>query len=415
MKSLLQLLATMYRRRKAGLFTALLLALLLVCLVAPWIILRASRTSGAALQQSAAELRVAMLDAVEGHTDMVLMQATSPMQTEFDALCKRAASAKEKQAAIAAGGQWQLVAISGLSVVAILWFGLGALEEGHVSGPLLAGLLLAALGLFEVAGPIMRGAARMGAAIQGAARIQEVASASADLLDPAVPVALPSEGIIVLDTLSFSYEGLAAAAVPVLRDVNLRVEIGERIAIVGPSGAGKSTLLHLLLRLEDPVAGSVNFGGCDVRLCAQAQLHQRIALLSQDAPVFLGTLRSNVLIGNPDADEAAVWEALELVRLADFVRALPDGLDTWTGETGANLSVGQARRLCLARALVSPAAVLVLDEPTSGLDAEAEKAFFTDLARAAGRRSVILATHASLPEGAVHRVYRLSKGRLQAV
>jgi ATP-binding cassette, subfamily C, bacterial CydC len=103
----------------------------------------------------------------------------------------------------------------------------------------------------------------MGAAIQGAARIQEVASASADLLDPAVPVALPSEGVIFLDTLSFSYEDLAAAAVPVLRDVDLRVEIGERIAIVGPSGSGKSTLLHLLLRLEDSVAGSVNFGGCD--------------------------------------------------------------------------------------------------------------------------------------------------------
>lgn len=182
---------------------------------------------------------------------------------------------------------------------------------------------------------------------------------------------------------------------------------------MGPSGAGKSTLLHLLLRLEDPQAGQVRFGGCDARACAQADWHRRIALLSQDAPVFLGTLRTNLLIGDPDADDAALWRALDAARLGDFVRGLPDGLDTWAGETGSQLSAGQARRLCLARALLSPAAVIVLDEPTAGLDGEAEAAFFTDLAGAVGGRAVVLATHAALPPGAVDRRFVLQGGRLQ--
>ena len=167
-----------------------------------------------------------------------------------------------------------------------------------------------------------------------------------------------------------------------------------------------------MLRLEDPLEGVVSYGGQDLRQAAQAEVHARIGLLSQDSPVFLGTLRSNLLIGAPEADEPALWRALQAARLADFVRSLPQGLDTWVGETGAGLSAGQARRLCLARVLLSPATVILLDEPTAGLDRDNEEAFLADLAHACGGRSVVLATHARLPEGAVHRVLRLHDGRL---
>ncbi len=194
--------------------------------------------------------------------------------------------------------------------------------------------------------------------------------------------------------------------------MQLRVEPGERVAILGESGAGKSTLLHLLLRLEDPLAGQVRYAGVDARACAQADWHRRIALLSQDAPVFLGTLRTNLLIGDPQAGDAELWRALDAARLGEFVRGLPDGLDTWAGETGSLLSAGQARRLCLARALLSPADVIVLDEPTAGLDAAAEAAFFADLEHAVRGRTVVLATHAVLPPGAVDRCCTLRGGQL---
>jgi len=394
---------------------ALAWAMLAACLLVPAWLAWAARRPGQAMQASHAELRAATLEAVEGHADLVAWHAAAQVRRAYAAHCAHAARAREGQVKAAAGGLWMLQALAGTSLVAMLWFGLDALQRQRLDGPLLAGLVLAVIGVFEVAGPLMRGAARLGGAIAAARRIQAVARQAPDQRDPPEPRALPLEGAIEFRSVRFAYPAPAGqAGAPVLDGANLRIAPGERIAITGPSGAGKSTLLHLLLRLEDPQAGSVCFGGVDVREAAQAQLHRRVAWLAQDAPVFLGTLRTNLLIGDPGADDAALWGALDSAGLGDFVRGLPDGLDTWAGETGASLSAGQARRLCLARALLAPAPVLALDEPTAGLDEAAQAAFFNDLARATRGRTVLLVTHAALPPGAVHRTLVLRGGRLAA-
>jgi ATP-binding cassette subfamily C protein CydC len=123
-------------------------------------------------------------------------------------------------------------------------------------------------------------------------------------------------------------------------------------------------------------------------------------------------VRSNLLIGNPQASDDILWSALQSARLADFVRSLSHGLDSWIGETGATLSAGQARRLCLARILLTSAAVLLLDEPTAGLDAETEADFLRDLPDALTGRAAVLVTHAALPDGIVHRQLRMKDGEL---
>ena len=179
------------------------------------------------------------------------------------------------------------------------------------------------------------------------------------------------------------------------------------MALVGPSGAGKSTVLHLLLRLADVQGGAITFDGVDLRDMAQDDWHRHVALLAQDAPVFLGTIRDNLRIGDPAADDARCLRMLDHARLGDFVRSLPRGLDTWLGEAGGTLSAGQARRLCLARALLSPARLIVLDEPTTGLDRANEIAFFQDIVQATQGRTVLLVTHAQLPAGTVDRVVRM--------
>jgi ATP-binding cassette subfamily C protein CydC len=245
----------------------------------------------------------------------------------------------------------------------------------------------------------------------------DLLGAEPDLRDPAQPLPMPQSGALAMQGVRYAYPQASCEEAPVrvLDGVDFILAPGERVGIVGASGAGKSTLLHLLLRLDDPDAGSVCYGGRDVRQCAQADVQRRIALLSQDAPVFLGTVRSNLLIGDAAADDTALWSALGAARLDAFVRGLPRGLDSWVGETGAALSAGQARRLCLARALLAPAAVLLLDEPTAGLDAGTEADFLSDLPRALAGRAAVLVTHAALPGDAVHRQLRLRDGRLEAL
>ncbi len=396
----------------------LLLCLLSICLLLPVGLALAARRSGAAVQQGAADLRTAVLDAVEGHADIAAMGVQAAVLRHADGLCRRHGRARQSQSRLAAHGQWVLQMAAGLAVLAVLWTGLPAIAAGRLSGPYLAGLLLAVLGIFEVAGPVMRGASRLGAARAAARRIAGLLDAEPDLRDPARPLPMPASGSLTMQGVRYAYPpapGADAAPAWALDGIDLAVMPGERVAITGPSGSGKSTLLHLLLRLDDPAAGEVRYGGCDLRQCAQADVHRRIALLAQDAPVFLGTVRSNLLIGDAQADEAALWSALQAARLDTFVRGLPRGLDSWVGETGAALSAGQARRLCLARAVLAPAAVLLLDEPTAGLDAATEADFLRDLPQALAGRTVVLVTHAALPHGAVHRRLRMAGGRLEVL
>jgi ATP-binding cassette subfamily C protein CydC len=244
--------------------------------------------------------------------------------------------------------------------------------------------------------------------LAAARRLDAIATLPPAVTDPARPVALPEGGGFVFDHVSFAYH----PGRPVLDDVSLAIPAGGRVAVTGASGSGKSTLVALLLRLADPAAGCVRIAGTDLRTVRQADLHARVALLAQDAPVFMDTVRANLLVARPDATDAELWQALARARLADTIRALPGGLDAFLGEGGRTLSAGEGRRLCLARALLSDAAILALDEPTGGLDAETEQAFLADLAEAAAGRTLLLVTHARLPDGAVDSVWRLDAGRL---
>ena len=374
----------------------------------PIIAVRHLGASGRHAIEASAALRTAALDGIAGHRDFVVNGAGDRAIASVAEAARRLGRLRTDLGDTVVSAATIAQGLAGLCLVVTLCLGLDALHAGRLGGPTLVGLLLAVAASFEAAAMLVRGTARIGMGLAAADRLRAIAAMPPAVADPAMPVPLPTGSEVAFRDVSFAY----AAGRPVLEGVSLEVAPGRRIAVTGASGSGKSTLVALLLRLADPTAGVVTVAGADLRTVRQADLHARVALLSQDAPVFMDTVRANLLVGRPDATDAGLWQALERARIADAIRALPGGLDAFLGEGGRTLSTGEGRRLCLARALLSDAAILVLDEPTGGLDHETEQAFLADLGAATAGRTVILVTHATLPAGAVDQAWRLDAGRL---
>lgn len=298
--------------------------------------------------------------------------------------------------------------LAALALVGTLWTGLVAHSAGTLDAAIFVGLVLAVIGSFEATSVIVRSVGKSAAALAAAERLSEIANLPPAIVDPIQSASFPKGQTLGVSDINFSYDD----GTPVLSGVTFAVEPGERIAITGPSGGGKSTLLRLLLRLHEPLRGEIRVGETPLQNIESANIHAHMALLSQDSPVFIDTIRENLRIARPNADDGAIHAALAAARLDSFVASLPDGLGTMLGEAGRTLSAGQMRRLCLARTLLSDAPIILLDEPTNALDRANEVAFFEALAESTRGRTVILVTHADIPEGTVDRVLEMRNGKL---
>ena len=245
-----------------------------------------------------------------------------------------------------------------------------------------------------------------------AARLAEMIDAAPAIRAPARPTALPvpARGEVAFDKVRFAYPGRAGP--PALDGFTLKVRPGERVALVGPSGAGKSTVLRLLLRFYDPDAGSVRIDGVDLRDTDPAQARARLALVAQEAPLFSGSVRQNVLFGAPDSSSDDVEAAARAAQASDFVRALPQGFDTVVGEQAKTLSGGQRQRLAIARALLRRSPILLLDEATSALDAENERLVQQALREAMRGRTTLVIAHRLATVLEADRIVVMDEGRV---
>jgi len=194
---------------------------------------------------------------------------------------------------------------------------------------------------------------------------------------------------IVFDQVTYRHDARSSG----LEDISFVAEPGKTTALVGPSGAGKSTIVKLALRLLDPQSGLVTIDGNDMRSVTQASIRNAVALVPQDVALFNDTIGVNIGFARPDADLAAIWSAAEAAELADFIRALPEGMQTRVGERGLKLSGGERQRVGLARALLADPSVLILDEATSALDSRTEAAIQKTLRRARSGRTTLVVAH----------------------
>jgi ABC-type multidrug transport system fused ATPase/permease subunit len=194
---------------------------------------------------------------------------------------------------------------------------------------------------------------------------------------------------------------------PAIAGVDLRLEPGERVALVGPSGAGKTTVVNLLLRFLDPEAGRVTLAGRSLRDYRLQDIRHIIAVAGQDSHLFSAGIGQNVRLARPQATDREVEQALRRAQIWDWVSRLPHGLDTLVGEAGHELSGGQRQRIVLARALLADAPVLILDEPTAHLDPATAGELIGDVFAAAAGKTILLITHRTEGLDLVDRVVEL--------
>lgn len=213
---------------------------------------------------------------------------------------------------------------------------------------------------------------------------------------------------IIFEKVGFSYQ----PGRPVLRDINLDVKVGETLALVGNSGGGKSTLVSLLPRFYDVTEGAVRIDGRDIRDYTLQSLRAHIAVVFQDNFLFAGTIRENILLGNPDATDEDIARALDCAYLTDFVSSLPDGINTEIGERGILLSGGQKQRVAIARAFLKNAPIVVLDEATSALDNKSERVVQQAIDNLMRDKTVFVIAHRLSTVRNADRIAVISEGRL---
>lgn len=367
----------------------------------PWFGTRMALQSGSALADATGALRIAALDALTGLREVRAFGAEGRMLASVQAREATLLATQHELAGRTALANAGAMLCGQAAVLAILL----AARSNPVAAIVAAFLVTAA---FEAVGGLPRAGVLAGHAAAAARRVLEAAEAPVPVPDPEHPAALRPDYTLRFEGVSFRWQ---PHRLPVFDGLTLEVPRGGRVALLGPSGAGKSTLAALALKVAAPQQGRVLLGGVDIASLAAADVRARIGWLSQDTHLFDDTIRANLLLARPGADDQALWAVLDAAHIGEMVRALPDGLDTWVGEGGARFSGGQGRRLALARALLSPAPILILDEPCAGLDAETERAFLTTLNEVAEGRSLILITHRLIGVERLDRIWRLSGGK----
>ncbi|MDP3673895.1 MAG: ABC transporter transmembrane domain-containing protein [Novosphingobium sp.] len=298
------------------------------------------------------------------------------------------------------------------SITVLMWQGAVGVATGSISGGTIAAFVLtgalvagAFASLTEVYGDLLRGAG-------AASRLAELLDEQPGIAAPARPVALPvpARGQLSFEKVTFRYPTRPDA--PALLDFTLAIEPGETVALVGPSGAGKSTTFLLAQRFYDPQAGTVKIDGVPLPSADPAEIRARMALVPQDAVLFAASARDNLRYGNWAASDEAIWEAARTANAEDFLRALPEGLDTFLGDSGARLSGGQRQRVAIARAVLRDAPILLLDEATSALDAESERLVQDALERLMATRTTLVIAHRLATIRQANRIVVMDEGRI---
>lgn len=296
----------------------------------------------------------------------------------------------------------------------ILWIGGHDVLAGNISAGELAAFVFYAVVVAGATGAISEVIGDLQRAAGAAERLTDLLATKPKITAPANPVRLPSpKGAVAFEKVTFAYPSQPGR--PALRDFDLRIAPGEKLALVGPSGAGKSTVFQLLLRFYDPQSGRITLDGVSLRDADPKEVRARLGLVPQDPVIFSADAWENIRYGRPDADAAAVRAAAEAAHAVEFLDRLPEGFDSFLGERGVRLSGGQKQRVAIARAILRDPAVLLLDEATSALDSESERVVQEALAALMADRTTLIIAHRLSTVLSADRIVVMEEGKIVAV
>ncbi len=369
----------------------------------------AGAAAGRRLSHLMTQLRIQIVEGIQGLPELLVFNRCRDYLGRMDRNNRNLLDVQRRMSHIRGVSFAGVTLTSGLAVLWALYQGAALVSSGVLHGASLAMIALTVLAAFDALMPLP-------SAYQYLGRTREAARELLEVVGCEPPVAFPENSLAVLhrfdvsfDRVSFRYTDNAADAV---HDIRFHLPSGQRFAVLGPTGAGKSTLAHLMVRFWDVQSGSVRIGGEDIRNLSESVLRQSVSLVSQQAHMFNASVRDNLLIARPGATEPELWQALAAAWLADFVKSLPQGIDTWIGESGRLVSGGQARRLALARAILRDAPIWVLDEPTEGLDRATERRIMETLFEVTSGRTVLFITHRLVGLDRLERILLMEDGRI---
>jgi ATP-binding cassette subfamily C protein LapB len=361
-----------------------------------------------------ADLNGTLIEVVEGMEDVRAAGAQGQFLRRYEEANAEAAHSSVRARSLSA---W-VTNVSGIAqqlvTVAMLVWGVHLIDQKQLSGgALIAAVMFAGRAIAPLSSVVMLAMRFQGA--KAAMRALNELMSRPTVREPGKRY-LPRpelQGQMALRKVSFAYpQGSRLHAPVVLKDVDIHVQPGERVAILGKIGSGKSTILRLLGGLYLPTEGFVEIDGLDLRQIDPSDFRNRVGFVAQEPRLFNGTMRENILMGRANADPARMTAVAKLTGLDKIADAHPLGYDMPVGEKGALLSGGQRQLVALARCLVTQPQILLMDEPTSSMDAQAESSFINHLRGAVGNRTLVLVTHRPALLDVVNRVIVVDNGRI---
>ncbi len=386
----------------------LILGGILITLLLTWplVFYKLGKRNGGELTQNRADLRIATLDWLQGYSELTLFGAEERYRNAILDVQSRLLKNQHFNAHFSGLAQALLMLANGWTLVLMLWLAADGVG-GNTPDPMIALVAFATMASVELLMPIAGAFQHLGQTLTSARRLNDIILVEPEVTFPEQATEPNQDYSIEYSQVSFQYPGSEQKA---LSDVSLNIPAQHKIAIVGQTGSGKSTLLQLLNRYWDVQQGEIKIAGQPIDRFSESQLRQSVSVVSQRVDILNGTLRDNLLMASPESKDETLAKALTDVGLDKLLDE--QGLDSWLGDGGRQLSGGEKRRIGIARALLHNAPILLLDEPTEGLDKQTEQQIMQLFERHFAGKTVVFITHRLVNLDKMDSICLLEQGKV---